>query len=133
MTGINTLKKKISFGFGAGGLYEYPLEDEGFDLEISKDKGTLRIHNKLINEFNNVEVTFIIKDFWGSEFYIELEKEVVHNGNDDIISFDRDFTQAILKNNKIKSIWFKLEFNQPTLYIFLKKMNNHVQSGGVVF
>lgn len=119
--------------FRAEGLYEHPLEDDEFSIKVEEKRTVLTLHNKLLSEFDSVEVTFIIKDFWGNEFFLELEKSVGHNDNDDLIEFDRDFTQAILKNSKLTSIWLKLEFNKPTLYIFLRKMHNNVYARGVVF
>ncbi|WP_258083402.1 hypothetical protein [Thermococcus thermotolerans] len=131
MTGASTHNKVGIDGFEVGGLYECPLDEGDFEV-IVKDRTVLKLHNKLINQFDNIKLYFIIPS-WNDEVFLELEKEVVHRGNDDLIEFDSDFTQAIFKEYHVKSIWFKQEFNKLTLYIFLSKINNSVHLGVLFF
>jgi len=131
---MRTLKKNPKF-VGYGGLHEQLLEkniDYNFKL-TKKGRMLLTVYNNLINHLDKIDVVFSIEDKrWNVEYFIELTKKVVHKDNKDIIFFGSDLTQVVFRGSIVTGVWLKMEFKQPRLYIFIKKIPRDVHSSRLV-
>lgn len=119
---------------GYGGLHEQLLEKcTDYNFKLTRGRMLLTVYNNLINHLDRIQVVFSIEDKkWNVEYFIELTKKIIHKNNKDIIIFSSDLTQVVFRGSIVTGVWLKMEFKQPTLYIFIKKIPRDVHSSRLV-